>query len=202
MLYLLVRKLRPEIVVETGVARGFSSAYMLLAMHQNGRGHLYSIDLPAQQVAVEEDPARASHRYTLSDGQKQSQYEIGYIVPEYLKHRWTLLLEDARQALPELLNKLGTIDIFYHDSLHHVRAHEIRVRRSLAPSQRGRAAPVGRRALEQRLSRNLQGTRQEADDLPQFGHAAEIATHMLPAQVRPSQRGHVHGFRPKVSRAQ
>ena len=118
MLYLLVRKLRPEIVVETGVARGFSSAYMLLAMHQNGRGHLYSIDLPAQQVAVEEDPARASHRYTLSDGQKHSQYEIGYIVPEYLKHRWTLLLEDARQALPELLNKLGTIDIFYHDSLH------------------------------------------------------------------------------------
>lgn len=118
MLYLLVRKFRPEIVVETGVARGFSSAYILLAMHQNGAGHLHSIDLPAQEVAVEEDPNRASHRYTLSDGQKHSQYEIGYMVPEYLKDRWTLTLDDARQALPELLDKLGTIDVFYHDSLH------------------------------------------------------------------------------------
>ena len=38
MLYLLVRKFRPEIVIETGVARGISSAYMLLAMQQNGTG--------------------------------------------------------------------------------------------------------------------------------------------------------------------
>jgi predicted O-methyltransferase YrrM len=32
MLYLLVRKFRPEIVIETGIAPGISSAYVLLAM--------------------------------------------------------------------------------------------------------------------------------------------------------------------------
>jgi predicted O-methyltransferase YrrM len=118
MLYMLVRKFQPEIVVETGVARGASSAYILCAMRENGFGHLYSIDLPAQSVAIEKDEKRESHRYTLSDGQTHQHYEIGHRIPEFLKDRWTLILNDSRIALPELLQKLGTIDFFYHDSLH------------------------------------------------------------------------------------
>jgi predicted O-methyltransferase YrrM len=118
MLYLLVRKYRPEIVVETGVARGISSAYILCAMKENGVGQLYSIDLPAQQAAVEENAGRETHRYTLSDGQTHKHYEIGHLVPEYLKDRWTLILDDARVALPALMEKLQNIDFFYHDSLH------------------------------------------------------------------------------------
>jgi predicted O-methyltransferase YrrM len=118
MLYLLVRKYRPEIVVETGVARGISSAYILCAMKENGVGQLYSIDLPAQKAAVEEDADREAYRYTLADGQTHQHYEIGYLVPEYLRSRWTLILEDARKALPELMGKLPMIDFFYHDSLH------------------------------------------------------------------------------------
>jgi predicted O-methyltransferase YrrM len=118
MLYMLVRKYQPKIVVETGVARGASSAYILCAMRENGFGHLYSIDLPAQKVAVEENTQRESHRYTLSDGQTHKHYEIGHRVPDYLKDKWTLILQDSKIALPELMQQLGSIDFFYHDSLH------------------------------------------------------------------------------------
>lgn len=118
MLYLLVRKYKPDVVVETGVARGISSAYVLSAMHENDKGRLYSIDLPAASASIDDEPDRASHRYTLSDGQTHKHYEVGHLVPEYLRDRWTLTLEDAKVALPKLLEELGSIDFFYHDSLH------------------------------------------------------------------------------------
>src|ERR1035441_6657985 len=37
---------RPEIVIETGVARGVTSRIVLEALSANDRGHLWSIDLP------------------------------------------------------------------------------------------------------------------------------------------------------------
>jgi len=114
----LVRKFRPEIVIETGVPRGISSAYVLLALQQNGTGQLYSIDLPVRTVAVEDDPNRESFRYELADGQTHKHYEEGHVVPESPKDCWTLILEDARKALPELMEKLQTIDFFYYESLH------------------------------------------------------------------------------------
>ena len=116
MLYLLVRRHKPEIVVETGVARGLSSAYILQAMRDNGKGKLCSIDLPPPQAQAE--ASNASKRYRLADGQMHDHYEVGHLVPEYLRSFWSLHLGDARQLLPRLLEDLGEIDFFYHDSLH------------------------------------------------------------------------------------
>jgi hypothetical protein len=45
-LYGLVRALRPEFVVETGIATGVSTALISAAVIENGAGRLYSIDLP------------------------------------------------------------------------------------------------------------------------------------------------------------
>jgi hypothetical protein len=42
----LVRHLRPRKVVETGVAHGVTSRFILEALKKNGDGHLWSIDLP------------------------------------------------------------------------------------------------------------------------------------------------------------
>jgi hypothetical protein len=42
----LTRHLRPANVVETGVARGFTSRFILEALERNGAGHLWSIDYP------------------------------------------------------------------------------------------------------------------------------------------------------------
>jgi predicted O-methyltransferase YrrM len=97
--YMAIRALQPEIVVETGVANGVSSAHILLALQKNGRGALHSVGL--------NDP------HYLPVGKP-----LGWIVPESLKSRWNLLIGDSRGLLPSLLAKLGTIDVFIHDSLH------------------------------------------------------------------------------------
>jgi len=97
--YAAVRILKPECVVETGIANGVSSAYILLALHRNQRGKLHSIGLP--------DPAY------LPEGK-----EAGWFVPKWLRKPWHVHLGDAKEILPRLLPELGRIDIFLHDSLH------------------------------------------------------------------------------------
>lgn len=107
-LYVIVRLLRPSIVVETGVAEGVSSCFILQAEEDNAHGELYSIDLPSPGHKFEDGLI-----YYIPQG-KQS----GWAVPENLKHRWHLILGDAKEKLPPLLQQLGNIDIFLHDSLH------------------------------------------------------------------------------------
>jgi predicted O-methyltransferase YrrM len=97
--YAAVRALAPQYVVETGVANGVSSSYMLLALHKNGKGCLHSVGL--------DDPA------FLPPGAKP-----GWLVPAWLRGAWQTHIGDARQILPSLLGRLGSIDIFIHDSLH------------------------------------------------------------------------------------
>ena len=46
LLYFLIRKLIPNIVVESGVAAGWSSLVILRAFRKNGKGKLYSSDFP------------------------------------------------------------------------------------------------------------------------------------------------------------
>jgi predicted O-methyltransferase YrrM len=97
--YACVRALAPEVVVETGVASGVSSSYLLLALQKNGRGVLHSIELG--------DP-----RYLPPDKAP------GWFVPNWLKSRWDLRIGDSRVLLPKLLAEIGKADVFIHDSLH------------------------------------------------------------------------------------
>jgi predicted O-methyltransferase YrrM len=96
--YALVRLLRPHVMVETGVADGTTSAYILRALEDNGRGHLYSIDVPSERLPRGEAP--------------------GWIVDAELRHRWTLRIGPSSELLPPLLKELVSIDMFLHDSLH------------------------------------------------------------------------------------
>ena len=95
-LYLLVRAARPQVVVDTGVLYGGSSSHILAALERNGAGTLYSIEL----------------------GRDQREPPHDYFVPPDLRQRWALTIGDSRRELPALLNRLGTIDMFHHDSLH------------------------------------------------------------------------------------
>jgi predicted O-methyltransferase YrrM len=45
-IYVIIRVLKPNIIVETGVANGASSFYILLALKRNKKSHLFSIDFP------------------------------------------------------------------------------------------------------------------------------------------------------------
>ncbi len=110
LLYFLVRKLKPISVVETGVAGGESSGYILQAIEDNKHGHLYSIDLPFQWYIYGK---HTLHLDSLPAGKMP-----GYLIPRKLKNNWTLTLGDTYEKLPQLLKDLQNIDIFLHDSEH------------------------------------------------------------------------------------
>jgi predicted O-methyltransferase YrrM len=112
-LYSLVRNARPLVVVETGVCEGRSSGAILRAMNTNGEGHLYSIDLPTYEEIgrVNQDGVADASHVLENRG-------VGHEVPAYLRARWTLLLGDSRELLPPLLERLGCVDMFVHDSDH------------------------------------------------------------------------------------
>jgi predicted O-methyltransferase YrrM len=113
--YAIVRTLRPQVAVETGVANGFSTAFLLQALHANGDGHLHSIDLPREV-------GRAYEPGTFYEGEGRAGIppgsEPGWLIPEKLRERWTLVLGRSQDELPPLLERLGTIDFFMHDSEH------------------------------------------------------------------------------------
>jgi hypothetical protein len=92
------RLLRPNIVVETGVAYGVTTAFILKALESNGKGNLHSIDLPPL-------------------GKNANKF-VGYLVPEELKDRWFLHRGVSKRVFPKLLPQLKKVDIFVHDSLH------------------------------------------------------------------------------------
>lgn len=95
-LYLLIRCVEPQVVLETGVLYGASSAFILKALGDNGLGRLYSFDLPNDDGMPGQDS----------------------FVPEALAARWELILGDSRRELPELLDQVASVDMFFHDGLH------------------------------------------------------------------------------------
>ena len=94
LLYAAIRLLQPEKVVETGVANGHSSYFLLRAMDRNQKGVLHSIEVK-QDVGVLLDPGERS--------------------------RWKLHIIARRRMQNEFLQAMsviGPVDIFIHDSDH------------------------------------------------------------------------------------
>ncbi len=100
LLYFVTRWHRPEIVVETGVAFGYSSFTVLSAMQRNGTGRLFSSDFPFFR---EHDPEQL----------------VGAMVPADMRDGWTLLTAGDDENLPRILADIGTsgaIDLLHYDS--------------------------------------------------------------------------------------
>jgi predicted O-methyltransferase YrrM len=98
-LWRLVRCLQPATVIETGVARGFTSRFILEALERNGHGYLWSIDLPPML-------------------HPDLHAQVGIAVPAELRSRWSYVRGSSRRRLPALLRRVGSVDLFIHDSLH------------------------------------------------------------------------------------
>lgn len=111
LLYYCTRIHSPRIVVETGVLDGFSSAFWLKGLRDNGEGRLCSIDLPSR-----EKTRSSSERMAYSS--LPPDHEPGWVIPDSLRRRFSLRLGSARDLLLPWLQELGEIDVFYHDSLH------------------------------------------------------------------------------------
>jgi len=97
LVYFLTRLLRPTIIVETGVAAGFTTQVILEALSRNGSGYLYSSDFPY---------------FRLRDPEKY----IGVLVDDSLKSRWELLTRGDRENLKNITEHIDHIDIFHYDS--------------------------------------------------------------------------------------
>jgi hypothetical protein len=97
-IWCLVRHLKPSNVIETGVAHGVTSRFILEALERNGSGHLWSIDRPPME--------------------NEWKNQIGIAIGGRFRDRWSYILGSSRRRLPVILSKLGRIDLFVHDSLH------------------------------------------------------------------------------------
>ena len=97
LLYFQCRIIKPKIVVETGVAAGWSSFAILESLRINGQGKLYSSDFPYFRL-------------------KNPEQFIGYIVPESIRNNWYLDIRGDATAIPEICNKVQNIDIIHYDS--------------------------------------------------------------------------------------
>jgi hypothetical protein len=92
----------PEVVIETGVAHGVTSRIVLEALRQIDYGHLWSIDLPFP-----------------FDSRLHA--DTGAAVTDDCRPRWSYLEGSSRQRLPRLVEKVGHVELFIHDSLHTAR---------------------------------------------------------------------------------
>ena len=111
LIYCILRATTPRAVIETGVLHGMTSAFILEALSRNGSGKLYSIDLPSYP---NEGPANKDGFHAVLPPNK----EPGWMIPDRLKNRWELIIGKSVDKLPDLLSKVGTIDLFLHDSEH------------------------------------------------------------------------------------
>jgi predicted O-methyltransferase YrrM len=94
LLYALVRIFRPRVMVETGVANGYSTFFILKAMESNGLGDLHSVDVSG---------------------------DVGRLIAISERTRWHLhVLEThaVQQEFEGLVRRLPPIDLFMHDSNH------------------------------------------------------------------------------------
>lgn len=97
LLYFLTRFHRPDMVVETGVAAGFSSSAILTALQANDCGVLHSSDFPYFRIR---DPKKY----------------IGIVVDDSLKTRWELYTAGDDKNLPMITSRVKQIDLFHYDS--------------------------------------------------------------------------------------
>ena len=97
LVYFLVRHLQPTVVLETGVAAGWTSSAILTALERNGGGTLYSSDFPYFRL---EEPERY----------------VGCLVEDRLRGDWHLGVKGDRANLAEFLPEIDRIDFVHYDS--------------------------------------------------------------------------------------
>ena len=97
LLYFLVRLKKPNTIIETGVAAGFSSLSILKAIEFNKKGKLYSSDFPYFRL-------------------KEPEKYIGALVDRDKFKNWELEIEGDSVNIPRFLNSIEKIDLFHYDS--------------------------------------------------------------------------------------
>ena len=95
-IWCVVRRLNARKVVETGVANGVTSRFILEALAENRKAQLWSIDLPPLD--------------------ERAEWQVGAAITE--RSQWSFIRGSSRRRLPRLLDEIAPIDLFIHDSDH------------------------------------------------------------------------------------
>lgn len=96
-IFTVVRKFKPVHLVETGVAYGWSTLAMLLGTLETESARVISTDMPY--------PKMGNEPY------------VGYVIPENLRERWTLIRKPDVLAVPLAIKYFGgEIDFLHYDS--------------------------------------------------------------------------------------
>ena len=93
---LVCRLLQPQQMVETGVAKGFTTASALDAIDRNGHGQLHSVELPSLYFGYAE--------------------QVGERIPNRLRNYWRLEFGPSAVVMPRLMKNIGSLELFVHDS--------------------------------------------------------------------------------------
>jgi predicted O-methyltransferase YrrM len=94
LLYLMIRLLEPTVLVETGVAKGHSTFFILKALSANHSGTLWSTEISQK---------------------------CGELIREDEKDRWRLEVletDHRKKSFEDFLKKIGKVDFFMHDGDH------------------------------------------------------------------------------------
>lgn len=95
LIYAVCEAIQARIVIETGVAQGFSTLAMLLSVSKRG-GRVYSVDMPAM---------------TLKDHR-----EVGIVVPQRLRGNWSLFRFPDSVGLGKVFAEVDSVDFCHYDS--------------------------------------------------------------------------------------
>ena len=97
LLYSICSNTGYNLIIETGVAWGWSSLAILLALNKKGDGHLCSIDMPYPKI--------------------NNESIVGSLIHSNLMHRWTLFRESDRKGIQKSINYFkGPDDMIHYDS--------------------------------------------------------------------------------------
>ncbi|MFZ1008138.1 MAG: class I SAM-dependent methyltransferase, partial [Candidatus Sulfotelmatobacter sp.] len=108
--------LKPKTIVQTGVCNGMSSAFMMLGLVKNGGdGSLHVIDLPAVFNPKDAGWTVKGKVYGVVIPEGKSS---GWMVPDAYRDRFEVWTGDAKVLLPKMVDKVDSIDLFFHDSEH------------------------------------------------------------------------------------
>lgn len=114
LIYVLIRHLKPQVVLETGVYYGGNSAFALQALARNNSGKMVSIDYPDSEIR--RLGANASRHSLVGDSELYDPtLRPGFMVPPSLHVHWELIEGDSLKVIPTLEE---IFDFYIHDSDH------------------------------------------------------------------------------------
>lgn len=96
LLYWIAEFLQARVVIETGVAYGWSSLALLLSLQKRPGSYLVSTDMPVPWL--------------------DSDCYVGYVVPDHLRSCWRIIRQADREALAKAFKYCNSIDLCHYDS--------------------------------------------------------------------------------------